>query len=238
MADCRFRIDQGQPQLWNPLTGKISILSDVRHAKSRTGARLRFEPYQSFFVVFGNATTQLPGNDAGKRGDSEVTFLAPIPGPWRVSFATDPNSPAADARKEVTFAKLEDWTKRAEPELKYYSGIALYNTEFDIPTSIDPTADSIVLDLGEVHCLARVRLNGHDLGIVWCAPWRVEVTGALQARGNRLQIEVANLWPNRLIGDAGLPAEQRVAWTTWNPYRKDAPLLPSGLLGPVRLGKR
>ena len=93
------------------------------------------------------------------------------------------------------------------------------------------------LDLGTVHNLARVRLNGHDLGVVWCAPWNVEVTGAIHVGENQLEIEVANLWPNRLIADSGLPEEQRRAWTTWNPYRPTDTLLPSGLVGPVVLKK-
>jgi hypothetical protein len=85
--------------------------------------------------------------------------------------------------------------------------------------------------------MAGVRLNGHDLGAVWTAPFRVEVTSALQPGPNSLEVRVANLWPNRLIGDAALPAAQQVAWTTWNPFKKDSPLLPSGLLGPVRIAQ-
>ncbi|MCA9438940.1 MAG: hypothetical protein KC978_24355, partial [Candidatus Omnitrophica bacterium] len=82
---------------------------------------------------------------------------------------------------------------------------------------------------------ARVRLNGRDLGVTWCAPWRVEIGDVLKEKDNRLEIEVANLWPNRLIGDRLLPLEKQVAWTTWNPYKADSELLPSGLLGPVRI---
>ena len=89
------------------------------------------------------------------------------------------------------------------------------------------------LDLGAVKNVARVELNGHDLGVLWCAPWRVDATGAWQTGTNRLVIEVANLWPNRLIGDLSLPVDKRFAWTTWNPFKPDSPLLPSGLLGPV-----
>jgi hypothetical protein len=96
--------------------------------------------------------------------------------------------------------------------------------------------ERLYLDLGEVKNLARVRLNGQDIGVVWCAPWRVDISDAVRARDNRLEIAVANLWPNRLIGDQSLPAEQRLASTTWNPFKKDTPLLRSGLLGPVTLG--
>jgi hypothetical protein len=85
--------------------------------------------------------------------------------------------------------------------------------------------------------MARVKLNGKDLGVVWKSPFRLKLDEALKPGENRLEIEVANLWPNRLIGDAGLPEAQRVAWTTWNPFAKDTPLLESGLLGPVKLMK-
>jgi hypothetical protein len=89
------------------------------------------------------------------------------------------------------------------------------------------------LDLGKVRNLARVRLNGRELGVKWCAPWRVEIAGIAQQRKNTLEIEVANLWPNRLIGDSALPESQRFTSTTWNPFTPETPLLESGLLGPV-----
>ena len=83
--------------------------------------------------------------------------------------------------------------------------------------------------------MAQLYLNGQDLGVLWCAPWRVDITEALKQGENLLEIKVANLWPNRLIRDSSLGPEQRETWTTWNPYRSDSPLLPSGLLGPVTL---
>jgi hypothetical protein len=115
--------------------------------------------------------------------------------------------------------------------VRHFSGIATYRTQFDWT----PRESRLFLELGKVRVLAEVRLNGRDLGPVWTAPFRVEVTGTLRPGPNLLEIRVANLWPNRLIGDAALPPAQRVAWTTWNPFQKEAPLLPSGLLGPVRI---
>jgi hypothetical protein len=93
------------------------------------------------------------------------------------------------------------------------------------------------VDLGVVKNVARVRLNGRDLGVVWTAPWRVEIPGGvLKERGNELEIEVANLWPNRLIGDGKLPPEKRRTQTNSGMYYKgEHKLLPSGLLGPVTL---
>jgi hypothetical protein len=93
------------------------------------------------------------------------------------------------------------------------------------------------LDLGVVHDMARVKLNGKDLGVVWCAPWRIEVTGAIKAGDNQLEIEVANRWPNRMIGDKQ-PADanaRRYTFSTHDPYNAQSPLVPSGLLGPVTL---
>ena len=80
--------------------------------------------------------------------------------------------------------------------------------------------------------VARVRLNGRDLSVVWTAPWRVEITDVVQPTGNKIEIDVVNLWPNRLIGDAALPVEKRYTKTNVS-IGKDRPLLPSGLLGPV-----
>ena len=91
------------------------------------------------------------------------------------------------------------------------------------------------LDLGEVQVMAQVNLNGDDLGVLWKPPFRVEVTGAVRAGRNTLEIRVANLWPNRMIGDAALPEAERFTWSSYEPFDKDSPLLKSGLLGPVKL---
>jgi hypothetical protein len=82
--------------------------------------------------------------------------------------------------------------------------------------------------------MAQVKLNGKDLGVLWTGPFQLEITDAVKPGANVLEITVANLWPNRLIGDQFLPADKRVTWTTWNPFKKETPLLESGLLGPVR----
>jgi hypothetical protein len=91
------------------------------------------------------------------------------------------------------------------------------------------------LQIGEIRGMARVRLNGEEVGTLWCAPWQVDITDALQPGENLLEIDVANLWPNRLIGDKALPEEEQISWSTWNPYDRNSPLLESGLLGPVRI---
>jgi hypothetical protein len=155
-----------------------------------------------------------------------------LSGPWDVSF-----DPKWGGPERITFDALEDWSKQTETGIRFYSGIAVYRKTFEGPDAawITNHTARVYLDLGAVKNLARVELNGRALGVVWCLPWRVECTGALRAGTNQVEIEVANLWPNRLIGDQSLPTEKRFTWTTWNPYKQDSPLLPSGLLGPVTL---
>ena len=164
------------------------------------------------------------------RNVPELVKVAELPGPWELSFDPKWGGPA-----QVTFDKLEDWTHRSEEGVKFYSGTAVYRKSFVAPSV---RADGrYYLDLGLVKNLARIKLNGRDLGVLWCAPWRVDISAAVKPGPNELEVSVANLWPNRLIGDKGRPASERVTSTTWNPFTPDSPLLESGLLGPVVLLK-
>jgi hypothetical protein len=106
----------------------------------------------------------------------------------------------------VEFAYLVDWTERPEEGIKYYSGKATYTKVFELAEA--DRRERIFLDLGEVRNVAEVHPNGKDLGVVWTKPFRVETTGVMQSGRNELEIDIVNLWPNRLIGDAGLPHEK------------------------------
>lgn len=245
-ADCTFRTTMGAPELWNPITGKIRELSEFTVNDGRTTVPLQFDSYQSFFIVFSKEKNQaLPG---GKNFPTK-TKLATLNGDWSVSF-----DPKWGGPEKIIFDHLTDWTVRPEPGIKYYSGIAMYSKTFDFSASPGSDKSKLYLDLGEVKDLARVRLNGHDLGVVWTAPLEVDITGIIKEKGNQLEIEVANLWPNRLIGDQQFPDDgikngkwpewliknekrtsDRYTFTTYNPYKKNSPLLSSGLLGPVTI---
>jgi len=227
---CAFRLEGRQPELWDPLTGAIRDLPQFLEHAGRTTVPMRFEPHQSFFVLFRSGRPSPDGKMSETENFPIPTSVGEIGGPWQVNFDPELGGPG-----EVTFPVLEDWTQRSEPEIKHFSGIATYRTTFDLPPGTASEEQKLLLDLGVVHNLARVRLNGQDLGVLWCAPWQVDMTGAVQERDNRLEIEVANLWPNRLIGDQALPPEQRIGWTTFEPYKADSPLLLSGLLGPVSI---
>jgi hypothetical protein len=136
----------------------------------------------------------------------------------------------------VVFDKLDDWTKRPEDGIKFYSGTATYRKTFDLPKNLSgkQSASPLYLDLGTVKDLAEVRLNGKRLGVVWTAPWRIDISEAVKDRENELEIDVVNQWPNRLIGDSRLPAEKQLTKSNYKLKPYD-PLVPSGLLGPVTL---
>lgn len=225
---CVFRVTGRQPELWHPVTGERRTLPAFSVKDSRTTVALRFAPLESYFIVFrkpAGAADKARQNFAGEQPVQEIT------GPWQVTFGTKWSAP-----EQVTFGTLEDWTKRPETGIKFYSGMATYRKTFDLPNSKRETKNTkLFLDLGEVKNMARVKLNGRDLGVVWCAPWRVEVTDALKPDANALEITVANLWINRLIGDAALPPEKRRTWTSTNPYKPETALVESGLLGPVTI---
>ena len=131
----------------------------------------------------------------------------------------------------MTFTELTDWTTRPEPGIRYYSGTATYRTTFDAPAGWK-RGQTLQIDLGMVHEVADVLVNGKLAGTAWTAPYAVTATN-VKEKGNVLEVRVTNLRPNRLIYDAGLPEAERLTHTNINPYKLGDKLLPSGLLGPV-----
>ncbi len=223
---CAFRVSGKLPEWWDAVTGERRALGQFEEKNGRTLLPVRLAPHQSGFVVFRKSDESRP---AGENFPALVD-LQTIDGPWEVSFDPRWGGPAS-----VQFDHLQDWTERTEPGIRYYSGKATYRIRFDAANA--PAQRAMFLSLGRVHNLASVRLNGSDLGVVWCAPWRASLPAhALKAGGNELEITVANLWLNRLIRDSGLPEKERLTWIPDKyPFQPDDPLQPSGLLGPVRI---
>ena len=226
--DCTFRIAGRSPELWDPVTGEIRDLPVYQENNGVTTIPMDFAPGQSFFIAFRKTARGGPVAD-DKVNFADLKPVVELTGAWQVSF--DPRWGGPE--KPVTFEELLDWTQRPEEGIRHYSGKATYHKTFDFPAGRQ--GRRIYLDLGQVKDLAEVRLNGRIPGIVWCVPWRIEITDAVRAGGNDLELVVVNQWVNRLIGDSALPQEKRFTWTTSNPYQPASPLLPSGLLGPVRV---
>ena len=256
-AECKFRVSGLVPELWDPVTGEIRALSESKEQDGRTVIPLKFDSRQSYFVMFrqkgaANSAKVIAPNFP------EVKPVTTLEGSWMVQFDPKWGGPV----QPVKFDQLTDWTKSSDTGIKYYSGKATYRKTFE-QTKLTPKDSRVFLNLGELKNMAEVRLNGKNLGIVWCAPWQVEVTGDLRDGGNELEIDVVNLWVNRMIGDEQLPDDcefsdggpfklqlkkfpewfikekarpsGRTTFSSVKHYSKDSTLLPSGLMGPVRL---
>ncbi len=255
-------------ECWHPESGQVRPLPRFwTTGDGRTAVPLAFEPHESYFIVFRNPLRAAKGSKAPAQPRLADDWLSgalanfprlvqkgEIAGPWTVAFDPAWGGP----ERPVVFQRLEDWSRRREVAIRYYSGPARYTHTFSLPPGL-AAGKPVYLDLGRVEVMARVVLNGKEVGIAWKRPFRVEITSALVSRQNRLEITVVNLWPNRLIGDEHLPPDcelrpngtlarwpdwlleakpsptGRRSFATWRQWTKDSPLLPSGLLGPVTL---
>ncbi len=224
-----FRVAGRLPELWDAVTGVMRPATAFTQANGRTSLPLELASNGSVFVVFRASITG-DANGAGESNFPAFSKLEELTGAWTVNFDPDWGGPA-----EIQFDELKDWTLSNLDGIKYYSGTAVYRKTFDLPQSVvNNPLSAIWLDLGEVKNVAEVRLNGKSLGVIWTAPWRVNITTTVKPTGNQLEIEITNLWRNRLCGDAYLPQEKRIARTSIT-FRPNTPLLPSGLMGPVVL---
>ncbi len=251
--NCLFRDGTLNAEWWDAVTGEIRPLNHLEKTSSGISIPIKFEASQSGFIVFypdKNTTSTEPATSTDFPDEKPVFTLN---GPWTVAFDTAWGGP-----EKIVFESLGDWSARPEEGIRHYSGIATYSREFDLPENYRAEKGSnILLNLGVVKVMARVILNGKDLGVVWTHPWEVNITQALKKKGNRLEIEVANLWANRLIGDEAFPDDgvkdgkwpdwvlngtprpsKRFTFTTHHFYKKDDPLFESGLIGPVTVMQR
>lgn len=277
VAECTFRVSGREPELWDPVTGSVRDAIHYRSAADgRTTVPIALPENGSVFVVFrkpaganriesvaapvGALEIQARVADGVKlglwqngryalktSGRGEVAVeAAGIPDPlalsgsWNVRFAPGRGAPAPQV-----FPQLIAWNEHADPAIRHFAGKATYRKTFQL--NGDQAGRLVRLQLGDVKHVAEVRVNGKNLGVVWTAPWAVDLTGAVRAGENELEIDVTNVWANRLIGDAGLPEDQRLTKTNvplkagprnfkpYQGYSSQDKLFPSGLLGPVRL---
>ena len=228
-----FRVTGRIPELWMPDSGEIIPLAQSEETSQGSRVRLHLPPYGSVFVVFRDC------DEPSRQATPVVLEEAPaqdLSGPWTLRFPEGWGAP-----DQVTVDTLESWTKHDDPGIRYFSGTARYETEFEIPESYLGTDKQLLLDLGSLWAIAEVRVNGEPSGIVWKPPYRVDISKMACSGRNRVEVEVANTWSNRLVGDAFAPPAERYTRTnithTGTPGKawKDVPLHDSGLLGPVRL---
>jgi len=226
LVQASFRVMGKAPELWYSETGRIVPVS-FKSAEGRTTVPLHFEPWGTVFVVFRE-----PAKTERTLPEATEMQLASVDGPWTVAFQDGRGAPPS-----ITFDKLISWSDSSDKGVKYFSGTGTYSKTIDAQASWFTKGDTLWLDLGDVKNIAVVSVNGKELGMVWHAPYRVDVTTALKPGANEVQVKVINAWVNRIIGDQQPDATTKYTFETFNSYKANSPLLPSGLLGPVRLIK-
>jgi hypothetical protein len=223
-TEATFRVSGKEPELWYAETGTTRPVS-YKIAEGRTTVPLHLEPWGTVFVVFRKATTET-SRELPKVAESK---LADVGGPWKVSF-----QPGRGAPESATLDALVSWSDSTDPGIKFFSGEGTYTNTIQASADWFTKGSHLWIDLGDVKNLAEVTVNGKSLGVVWHAPYRVDVTSALKPGANEISVKVVNAWVNRLIGDEQ-PGATKYTFADVKPYRANSPLLPSGLLGPVAI---
>lgn len=214
-----FKHDGGKPvSLWHPADGSAEAAASIPDGEYQK-LEMSLDALESVFVVFGSSF------DAPAR--TALTSTLDVSGPFDVTFAESCGNPSFSRE----FPSLEDWSQSADKAVRYFGGHATYSFSFDMPAH----DGRVVLDLGKVMVLAKVRVNGEYAGGVWTDPYTVDITEFVKDGANAVEVTVYNNWRNRLVGDDMLPEAERKTWTNINPWNKNSELQSSGLLGPVKV---
>lgn len=268
-ANAEFRVGDRIPEFWFPETGQKRACHVYQQRGAVTSVPLSLSPQGSLFVVFRDGESSMHATEADadieilgsiqgqlqalckvpgtfnvklSNGDERSIVIDELPEPlvldqpWTLEFLSGRGAPDS-----MAISELRSWTSFDEPGIRYYSGIGRYRTSFAVPEAWFNDRRRVYLDLGDLWAVARVRINDDAPTILWKPPYRLEITELVRPGENRLEVEIANTWSNRLVGDALLPVEQRIGRTnitgSGTPRRpwRDVPLHRSGLFGPVRL---
>ncbi|MFV0606472.1 MAG: glycosyl hydrolase [Niabella sp.] len=214
------------PEIWNPVTGEMTVAKNWKIKGSRTELRLFLFANESVFIVF-----EKPAKKEFNNNNMPMPITASlIINNWQVQFDTAFGGPQA----VQDFSELISWNEHSDSAIKYYSGTAVYNSSFEM--SRKSNMEPVYLEADSVFNIATVFVNGIDCGTIWTRPYRLDISKAVKKGTNTIEIKVANTWLNRLIGDQQVPENKRSTWTTAPPYLLEGKsLLPAGLKGIVRL---
>ena len=223
-TEISFRTAGRVPEIWDAATGAIRPAASWRAEGGRTAVTLSLAERESAFVVFAK---DAGGVTRGAHRPACETLA--VEGPWTLEFLSD--ALHRGPKGEVGAERLFDLSTSDNPAIRYYSGTIGYRTKFRCRGV--KAGGRVTLDLGDVAVTAKVRVNGRAAGGVCFAPYRLDVTGLVREGENELEIEVCDLWVNRLIGDEGQP--DRPTWTSLPLKLQGAKPVKSGLVGPVRI---
>jgi hypothetical protein len=253
-----FPVKGRTPELWDAYSGTLRRTTHWREQGDSTYIDLNLSPDESIFVIFPHqkgAYSLLP--------ETEVLSetAVPVTGAWSVSF-----EPKLDKPFRRTFPALVDLSKQKDNALKYFSGTAKYEKSIRIVAADLDEGKQVALDLGELHDIAELEINGQHVGVLWSPPYKTDITPYLKPGANKIAVHVAVNWANRLIGDEQYPpdfewgtdrgekqgramkaypdwfvnnqprpSQGRKTFNIWYYFRKDSPLQPAGLIGPVQI---
>ena len=223
-----FRVRGMEPQLWDAITGDIRALNEYEEINGRTTIPIKMKAQQSWFIVFSNSGQNII-NASYAANFPEAKIVQTLENPWTVDFNNKNIGPA----EIVKFPTLTDWVANENKKIKYYSGTAVYTTTFNYKK--DEEIRDVFIHLGNVGVMASVKVNGIDIGTTWIAPFRLNANQAIQDGENILEVEVVNVWRNRITGDKKLSEQKRTTWLLIDQITPDEELIPSGLLGPVTI---
>jgi hypothetical protein len=235
-------VGTGQVQVWDATTGTIHPLAGVAKAAGTVAVPLALAPQESRFIVIG----ALPAGAGEPRPTlSGSQSIADLGGDWSVTLGD----------KQMT-TSLKTWEDMG---VAAFTGTGIYRREFTAPTSLPP-GRRVYLDLGNVHEIARVRLNGTELPARPWPPYLWDVTASIKEGANALEVQVQTVSvvdpraafgggaPGGRRGGPGAPgpeggAARGSAPTAVPPggagrgglYSAPPPVAASGLLGPVRV---
>jgi len=218
-----FRTNRLWAQLWDPETGKRYSLPIHKKVNGVLSLNLKLAPNQSFFIIFTDIAESLSPPIFHNSSRQIV-----IQGDWNVYFSEKLGGPGW-----VKYDQLKDWSTDPDPRIKYYSGTAVYKTSFQI-SSVDQS-ERILIDLGKSTNVSEIYINGKKAGTIWCSPWQLDITNLIFKGINQLEIRTANTWTNRLIGDAALPENNRVTYTTSSMAKKTDNLQMAGLTHEIKI---
>ncbi|MCF0208364.1 MAG: hypothetical protein HUK07_02845, partial [Bacteroidaceae bacterium] len=218
IKDLQLRSDKSKAFLFDPISNKYFRISEAQYSEP-----LSLATSDSRFIILSNED-MAEALDFSKKKSTTIADLSH--NAWQISFE--------ETGKQLQTNELKDWALYEDPAIKYYSGHAVYATEFDFNAK-KSGQEEFFLVLEQVDNIASVKVNGIECGTVWRAPYEVDITKALQKSRNKIEISVVNTWANALLGnDQGTPPFSGI-WTNGKYRRAEKTLLPAGLKGKVAI---
>ena len=214
-----------EPEAWDAVSSKEIYIPVWETMGEKMRLTILLQPNQSAFFIFRKPTKEFRKGKDEKLTDIGYSFDKD----WTISF---PSSNQSNV-KDIKLSSLHSWTTLNDSTLKYFSGTVTYKNTFTGNEKFN--SKNLFISFDSIYNILTIKINGINCGTIWTQPYELDITKAVIAGENKIEIEVTNTWHNRLIGDNLLPPDKRVTWTT-APFRlKDKPLLPAGLVGDVKL---